>query len=1268
MSTPTPTPTPAVAVQPVVNWPRSAAAGQRYLVTVDVVLAEPANWPYDREEFIVGCVLDGGDAFTVEALGSTNMVLHRFGGTYGPVRFAARAERDPADDGSDVLLLTLVTEGGLTLEPIELQVLPEDAGNKPTTQAYARWRIAASEVPSATRVTPPTTRVGAEPQKQRTAQRIALLIGAEFGRLESPRNDLWAMKSALDQHGFETVHVVAGDATRDRILAAYEEIIEEASPDDVVFVFFSGQASVATVPAASDGSDPRPYLVVPFLRPSDFNDVEGFGGITTIEIGALLTRLAQKTRNTVAVYDCGSTAVPVHPVAEPPDSTYLADVALLHHIAALRENRFPLFEVGNPHVVQLHACGPGENAFETNFDGRLMGVFTNALVAALTEAVELRVTWMTLIDHVSRRISALVTNQHPVVTGPARRLLFSTAEADQETSLAIVADGPNRAQLLGAALLGTQVGDEFAVMPAGSAGPDDATKLGDAVVDAVSFADAGARLSLRSVDAELPIGARAHRVKAMGLLTPVRVSPNAGLEELDAAISASSVLRTATDDDPFMLEVRGDDAGNVTITDRIGPLSDPLPTTVFQTIVTSLERLARAATLREVARDPRWGLSSSVAVEWGTMVDGRQYRLPLSGGLIHAGEHAYIQIVNNGTETVYVSLVDIGVAGTVTLLTDFSPGGLRLQEGEQYTFGEGIGGVEVTWPHNLDTSQARPETIIVLATSEPYDFGLLEQHGVRTPRAARNVTESSLTLLGARNPGPAPQGSSATIRYGSRPIDFDLDPRPAPSASSLSAEVADFARRMRNSSPAAYRNMSLPGLELPRNVPYESLYIEPDLVLEAPGTSVPDAIRQGRNTVIFGGPGAGKSFVLEKIARDLAADQLAGIEGAVPFLLKLRDFRQLGTGELSILDALEQICHDPHHVEVTRPVLARLLSSGGAVMLIDGLDELLEISARQRFIRHLENFMADFPRVTVLVTSRQAGYAEARLDPAVFAHGTIGAWDVDRIRRYVERWFELNGRSGDHEFAALFMAESESIAELRTNPLLLSLLCSLYVAERLIPRNRVDVFERCTRLLLGRWDTARGITSKSLRRYDEWIPGAASSLAWHMLNSDRPGDALPRREALRTLADYLASYIPMQDEATEAAHDLLAYLARRAWVLTEVGLKGDEPVFAFTHRVFLEYFAARHLAQSSANGEKLWSALRSHVLAGGWATVAQMALQLLTRVRENADELLLLAMAERPTDPQQEIHLKSFLAEVISDSTVSHQVRAEIERFLRESE
>ena len=115
---------PEVSIQPEVRWPRQVVAGGSYLITVDLRLTDPAApWPYEQEEFAVGCMLDGRPVCTVRALGDPGVVLHRFGGTYGPARFVAEIPADRTDLTDAALWLTLTTGGGV---PFYISKLPLD--------------------------------------------------------------------------------------------------------------------------------------------------------------------------------------------------------------------------------------------------------------------------------------------------------------------------------------------------------------------------------------------------------------------------------------------------------------------------------------------------------------------------------------------------------------------------------------------------------------------------------------------------------------------------------------------------------------------------------------------------------------------------------------------------------------------------------------------------------------------------------------------------------------------------------------------------------------------------------------------------------------------------------------------------------------------------------------------------------------------------------------------------------------------------------------
>jgi Z1 domain len=113
-------------IQPLVNWPRTVEAGHSYRITVDLRLTDPAAWPYDEEELVIGCTIDGRPTCRVLALGDAGVVLHRFGGSYGPAYFIAEIPDGQTDFTDAALWLTLTTAGGV---PFYTGKLPMDGSS-----------------------------------------------------------------------------------------------------------------------------------------------------------------------------------------------------------------------------------------------------------------------------------------------------------------------------------------------------------------------------------------------------------------------------------------------------------------------------------------------------------------------------------------------------------------------------------------------------------------------------------------------------------------------------------------------------------------------------------------------------------------------------------------------------------------------------------------------------------------------------------------------------------------------------------------------------------------------------------------------------------------------------------------------------------------------------------------------------------------------------------------------------------------------------------
>jgi hypothetical protein len=634
--------------------------------------------------------------------------------------------------------------------------------------------------------------------------RKALLIGAQTNGLGGVLNDVEAMAGALEPRGFSVQRLTTPDATRAAILDSYEKVIADARPNDAFVLYYSGHGGRLQAP---DGPD------LQFIVPDDYADSgdSDFRGVTGVELSVLLGRLTERTRNVTVVLDCCHAAhlsrdaglrlkTLLRPAPDHWRPTYQAVQAHVTTLTAagLAVDRRSL--VSNPYAVRVVACSPSQSAWEgSNRGGVQMGLLTDALSRALREGQELRVNWSTLLAAVRRDVQDLAPTQRPEAEGPSTREPFEPTELDPLATLPVVVAEPDHVELLGAPLLGVELGDEFAIMPGGATGPQDGPAIGTATVDELLPTSALARLRL-SNGATTPADARAHRTHSAAPTMPVRLPLDHPVTaSLISALALRPLLRPADPGADVPVEVAVDAQNGLVVRDAAGPLHPPCPATPLgiNSIADNLQRIAQATALRRLGGDPARPLAHGVTVEWGRVVDGRAERLPASGALLFAypGERVYFRLTNGGGQAVYVSLIDIGVAFRIAVLTAADPGGVRLAPGASYTYGwdDGSGrltGAEMSWPEGVGTGAARPETVLALISDGPVDVSVLQQRSVRTI-AARSGLESLLAQIATgalRDIGDAP---ATQIRYGVEPIDFTVSPSDPPAAERVAFLIDD---------------------------------------------------------------------------------------------------------------------------------------------------------------------------------------------------------------------------------------------------------------------------------------------------------------------------------------------------------------------------------------------------------------------------------------------------------------------------------------------
>ena len=371
--------------------------------------------------------------------------------------------------------------------------------------------------------------------------------------------------------------------------------------------------------------------------------------------------------------------------------------------------------------------------------------------------------------------------------------------------------------------------------------------------------------------------------------------------------------------------------------------------------------------------------------------------------------------------------------------------------------------------------------------------------------------------------------------------------------------------------------------------------------------------------VLLGAPGSGKTTLLSFFAVMLAQNYPEKLgwdaeRDCLPILIKIRDFARLS--DISLLDYARQFAEKTMSVKrLPEGFFEYWLADGRAMILLDGLDEVVEESKRYAVVQQIENFLGQYHQNLAIITSRPAGYKRDFFKSSEFEHYQLQLLDDAKVDEFIDHWYDSRVRDSAEaqrrkESIKKALNENDRIKLLARNPLLLTIIALIHRYQAVLPRARHKLYEKAVETLLKCWDANKKITEQSsfkcldaddLRRLMEilayWIHTQGST------NNPEGGTLIVKEDLLEQLTQNIKTKkLVERFQAREEAKRFVDFIQQRTGLLNEQG----QDLYAFVHKTFQEYLCAQEIgyqADDDGDFEIVLNHIRDNLHDAHWREV-----------------------------------------------------------------
>ncbi|MFG2865862.1 NACHT domain-containing protein [Streptomyces sioyaensis] len=427
-----------------------------------------------------------------------------------------------------------------------------------------------------------------------------------------------------------------------------------------------------------------------------------------------------------------------------------------------------------------------------------------------------------------------------------------------------------------------------------------------------------------------------------------------------------------------------------------------------------------------------------------------------------------------------------------------------------------------------------------------------------------------------------------------------------------------------------------------------------------------DQALAGRDRVLLRGvAGSGKSTLVQWLAvsctKTPGETALPHLYGRIPFVLPLRTLTREGAA-LPAPGRFLAAVGCPVSGSQPDGWADRVLASGRALLLVDGLDEIPE-RERELTRRWLRDLLDAFPDNLWMVTSRPSAVRDDWLAPDGFGELTLSPMSRAEVAAFIGRWHAAARCDADdperldaYERSLLAAVHTkQDLARLATNPLMCGLICALHRDRRgYLPTGRKELYDAALGMLLSRRDRERDMGAPTgIELSDEPQVQLLQRLAYWLIRNGRT--ELDRDRAERIIGEALPA-VPAAAEQGDAAA-VFRHLLLRSGLLREPAPGSVD----FVHRTFQDYLGAKAAVEDGDFG-----LLVAQAGDAQWEDVIRMAVAH-ARPRERAEILReLVAKGDRLADDAGRLRIHLLAAACLEHAAeLDPRVREEVHQRAR---